>query len=170
MSLRAALKAKRQLEVEHVLGLGTAEDRAAAEDALHTARARARRVDADDQKAVDAAQGELDVAERALEDLHYRMRLHNLAPSDYEALVAAHPPLPDEQKRGEQWHRATFLPALIAASVADDEPMSVEEWTAELDSARWAKGEVDELFVACLAVNLRPRSTALPKGSPLTLG
>jgi hypothetical protein len=168
-SLRSALAAKRAVEFEYPLPIGSADDITQAQGALVEAEQAARLARLrEDDAALTAAEVEVAQAEQAVRDLHLVLTVRNMAPDDYEALVDEHPAGDEDTAAGEPAHKATFMPALIAASVVDDEPMTAEEWASELQSGRWSKAEVEDLYGVCKAVNARLRSVSVPKGSAPT--
>jgi hypothetical protein len=170
-SLRSALAAKRAVEVEYPLPIGPLDAIDAAQEALTAARRTALRAvlrDGEDSEAAQQAEAEVAAAEQAVRDLHLVLVLRNLPPAEYEALIDEHPATADDLAAGEPAHRETFLPALIAATVVDDEPMAVDEWDEELLSGRWSKAERDDLYERCKEINSRLRLVSVPKGSAPT--
>lgn len=104
--------------------------------------------------------------------------LQALEPGELEALIAAHPPTPEQwraaeeraQQRGEQpdwpdWNPDTFRPALLAAC-AVEAGMTADDWAAFLRS-NVSAGEQAALWRAAMEVNHRERIAdplVLPKG------
>lgn len=74
-----------------------------------------------------------------------------LPPLEYEQLVAAHPPTGHRAT----YDKATFVPALLAATVVDDDPLTEDEWAAVVANGPLSAGEVDELVDAARRVNDR---------------
>lgn len=112
-------------------------------------------------------QQRLDEAEAAAEAFYEVLTVSPIPANQYEALVDAHPPSEDLRKQGYQWDPVTFVPALLAACIGQDEddPMTVEDW-AKLASepAAVASGEIAALFQVCIQVNDRSPDVRVGKG------
>jgi len=144
----------------------------------------------------DAAQAEVEAAQRALAEARERgadltsaqLRLNvardamrpyvevlhavPLAPAEYEALIDAHPPREHEQARNAIWNADTFPPALLAACLLQDgEPvMSADEWAAwSKTPGAVASGEYATLVSICVQVNDRSPSVSTGKGPGQTI-
>lgn len=172
MSLRARLEAKRRVETHYDLALDDTTD---VEVELAEARAALRLLEARHEHGhehpsgtdspppvldgLDAARTRLQAAEDAHAACFERIRFAALAAPDFEALIAAHPPIKDEHR----WNPVTFEPALVTACAQGD--MTEQDWTAFLASDRCSTGELAALFDAALRAQVRPRNASLPKGS-----
>lgn len=103
-------------------------------------------------------------AQEALDACYEELRITALAPSDMEALIAAHPPVQDQQAR---WNPVTFVPALFAACVDSD--VTEDEWLEYSTKGPMSAGEVNDLFDRVLGINYRtPPGPSLGKGSTPT--
>jgi hypothetical protein len=162
VSLRDALARKQPSETHYDLVIAdpTAHQQRVAEADTMVSLARLR----GDSDAVASAQRALTEAKAALiEECVYRVRLRNLAPDEFEALVSAHEATPEQQAKGEVWNRDTLTPHLLAASVVDGD-MTADEWEVELKSDRWSAADKLGIYRAALNANIIDRSASLPKG------
>lgn len=89
-------------------------------------------------------------AKRAYEKHSVTIHFRGLTDDEWDALISAHPPT-DEQQQKERDDNvpeeqrslvdlATFLPAALAVCALDSD-LSEEDWTVELASGRWTRGE-----------------------------
>lgn len=162
MSLRDALARKRQRETFYDLEIADpTEPREKYEAARAALRLAEMRHGKDSDEAAEARES-LSAARAEWSACTYRITFRNLPSDEYEALVAAHPPTKEQQDKGDQWDRATFAPALIAACAVDSD-MSEDEWVEELKSDRWPVADRDAVFLKALGANLEPRSATVPK-------
>lgn len=79
------------------------------------------------------------------------LKLKAVGSQAYDDLLAAHPPTAEQKREGNTYNADTFAPALIAACCVEpamSEKDAVTLWT----SSEWSRGEVTELFVACVEV------------------
>lgn len=102
------------------------------------------------------------------------LTLRALPPAEMETLVAEHPPQDEDSARGEPFHRASLMPALLAACVYDDpdatEPaLTVAEWGEQVAKGSGSAGEIAGLFQAVWHLNDRTPDVNIPKGLPPTL-
>jgi hypothetical protein len=108
----------------------------------------------------------------AVDGLQYEsVTLRGLPPAEWEALIDQHPPPEDGARPGAQWNPATFRPALLAACVvpADGEdPPSASDWEQIAKDGSLSAGELNTLFSAAVALNLRTPASAVGKGSSAT--
>lgn len=172
MSLRDALARKAGRETHYDVPVVTSDEQEALEEAFASARravGRAVAAHGEESSEAAAARAELEEARAALAEAVYRVRFHSLDPDEFEALVGAHPPTKAQQDDGDQWDRATFVPALLAACAVDSD-MSEKDWTDELTSKdqsgrpKWSRADRDGIFMAALTANVIPRSVTVPKG------
>ena len=69
----------------------------------------------------------------------------------YDNLLAEHPPTKEQQKDGNTYNPDSFAPALIAACMTT--PKITEEDAVKIwVSGEWSRGEVTQLFLACIDV------------------
>ena len=116
------------------------------------------------------AQAAHDAAVQAVQDSTIPMRLRALpreGDGSYAVLKAEHPPTDADNARVQEtsgdpkakalWHRATFGPALVAASLIDPEinPEQAVELATDLNEGEW-----NGLFAAALDVNQSATDTA----------
>lgn len=161
-SLREALAAKRVRRDTYRVAIT---DDTAARAKLAEARQVAILVGAaksDDDGAKAKAQEAVEAAQAELEACYYPLQLQAIPPADFEALVSAHPP--KDRDDGAQWDEAGLTPELVAASVVGDDRLTAEEWAAEFASGRWSQGDVHDLFVRCMSLNLRAVNADLGNG------
>lgn len=79
------------------------------------------------------------------------IRLKALGSQAYDDLLAEHPPTAEQKKEGSTYNADTFAPALIAACAVEPSMTTSEAkqiWTSD----EWSRGEVTELFFACVEV------------------
>ncbi len=164
MTLRERLRARQSPSTTVVLAgdrlaYETAErELAAAERALATEQARGSFDLVAERARVEVAQSIVD--EMPVE----RVVLRALPPSDWEALVEAHPPPKDKQDAGAVWNVSTFRSALLAACVVvpdGEEPPDWEELTRE---GHLTAAELNMLFDAAIGVNARAPQVSTGKG------
>jgi hypothetical protein len=70
----------------------------------------------------------------------------------YDALLSEHPPTKKQKDSGDSYNIETFCPALISNSMVEPE-ITFEEATEIWASEAWSRGELTELFFACVEVN-----------------
>lgn len=149
MNLRERLAAAQRRTTTHPLRI---ED-----DAAPRAELAASLAEGDEQRVA--------AARSAVDACHETLTIVALAPDDWEALVAAHPPT--EQQKDAWWNPATFIPALLAECVASD--VTAADWADYTTKGPMSLGEVTSLVNAALDVNHRVSdSRALGKGSTET--
>lgn len=89
--------------------------------------------------------------------------LRALPAAEWEALVGLHPPQPGDAAKGAAWDVTSFRPALLAASVVapeDEEPLTEQDWSELILSARMTAGEINLIFnTACLLNDRAPDAT-----------
>lgn len=124
-----------------------------------------------DAEAIKRTKAALGRAQRKVDACYEVLTVRALLPGAYEALIADHPPTPEQvaaapaPHEAPQWNRETFRAALLAACVDND--MTEDDWNTWL-TEHASRGEGQRLFVAALAVNENerlPESVMLPKGS-----
>lgn len=79
------------------------------------------------------------------------LKLKALGSQAYDDLLADNPPTAEQKKEGNTYNPDAFAPALIAACLVEPK-LSAEEATALWSSPEWSRGEVTELFMACIEV------------------
>lgn len=102
---------------------------------------------------VNAAQAKVDAC-------FEKVRLNALRGDRFEALLAEHPPTPEDEEKDLSHHDATFLPALLAECC--DNGWGLEEWVEEL--AEMTAGERRELRETVTHLNTRSWAAQIPKG------
>lgn len=80
-----------------------------------------------------------------------RIRYRAIAPKELDALIEAHPPSTKEERKGAQWNKDSFPPALVSA-VSLSPKMSVEQAKELLENPNWSTGESQALFSNAWAV------------------
>lgn len=83
--------------------------------------------------------------------LELTIKLKAIGSQDYDDLLAANPPTNEQKREGNTYNPDTFAPALIAACAIEPKMTNAEAkklWT----SSDWSRGEVTELFLACIEV------------------
>lgn len=104
---------------------------------------------------------------RARADEFYEMLTVKALPAtDFENLVALHPPDEEQQKTGFSFNRHTFFPALLASCVEGTE--TEEEWSEMIQSGALVAGELGTLIGVAMSLNDRSPSVTLGKGSTTT--
>lgn len=83
-----------------------------------------------------------------------------IPPDEWEDLVAAHPPTPDNLAAGHQWDGDTFRPALLALSVVGGSP----DWAKLTKTGLITAGELASIFEAAVMLNVRGLSASVGKG------
>jgi len=81
----------------------------------------------------------------------------------YDDLMAAHPPTKAQKVENTPFNIDTFGPALLATSFMTPE-MTVEEATAMWTSPEWSRGELTDVFYAC--VELTNTGLDVPRSAP----
>lgn len=158
-ALREALAAKRVRETTYLVAISDDTD---AQRELVEARRTLLLVGAaksdDDDPALARAKAAVDAAQADVDACYFPIRLRGISPADFESLVSAHPP-----KSGSDtpWDKDSLAPAIVAACQVGDDRLTEDEWTAELASGRWTRGDVDALFVAAMSVNVRAVNASL---------
>jgi hypothetical protein len=109
-------------------------------------------------------------AEAALDECYVLLTVRALPPSEMEALLSEHPAT---DGKGLPFNQNSFMPALLARCVFDDEDsaepaMTAIEWAEEIAKGSSSMGEVGALFQACWQVNDRSPDARIPKGSTRT--
>jgi hypothetical protein len=84
-------------------------------------------------------------------DVELVLSLTALSATEYDELMAAHPPTNEQKKDGSAYNPDTFAPALIAEVVSDPK-MSVEQTTEIWTSKQWNRGELRDLFMGCVNI------------------
>ena len=92
-------------------------------------------------------------------DVEVVMQLVAISSHTYDDLMAAHPPTKEQEKDGNAYNPDTFAPALIAAVIAEPK-LTVEQATEIWTSETWNRGELRDLFLAC--VNICSRGLDVP--------
>lgn len=92
-------------------------------------------------------------------DTVVEMSLVSLSATAYDKLLAEHPPTKDQKSEGHTYNPDTFAPALIAEVVVDPK-LTVEQATAIWTGETWSRGELRDLFMAC--VDLCSRGLDVP--------
>lgn len=118
-------------------------------------------------KEAESAKRALARAEKAFANCWETIRITAVAPAEFEALKAEHPPTKSEVEEDPdaEYNKSTFRPALLAACAEGEK--TAAEW-ADLLEHRFSEGERQELFTTALAVNAGTRvveSVVLPKDS-----
>lgn len=161
MSIREALARKRVRRATYMLPVG---DATAAEERLAEARqalvlAGIGKDDTDPARA--KAQAKVDECQAAVDACYIPLVFQGIPAADFEALVAAHPSKSDDPD--DMWDKDGLAPDLVAACLTDSD-MTADEWRAELASERWTRGDVDQLFLTAMSVNVKASGQALGKG------
>jgi hypothetical protein len=158
VSLRERLQAAQRPSIVHTLAVADTTDVQAALKEAQTRERMAILTDGEDSTSAELAARAVQVAEAAFDECVERIRFTAIPAGDFEALVAAHPPAKGSD---DDWNPDTFRPALLESCAEGD--MTAEDWSAWLKQA--SVGDRDELWLACLQVNLRsPELTTIPKG------
>jgi len=85
------------------------------------------------------------------EDAEVSVKLKALGSKSYDDLLGQHPPTPEQKREGQTYNADTFAPALIAACAVEP-ALTPTEAKQIWNSAEWSRGEVSELFIACVEV------------------
>lgn len=117
---------------------------------------------------LDAERARVAAAQTALDALQAEVfTLRALPPAEWEALIEAHPPTPEQLERGAQWNPSAFRAALLAASVVvpDGEAApSEQDWLDYAAAGQLSAGELNTLFDAAIALNGRAPQVSTGKG------
>lgn len=81
----------------------------------------------------------------------------------YDDMMAAHPPTKAQRAESAPFNVDSFAPALLSASMTDPE-MDLEQATALWTSPDWSRGELSDLFYAC--VELNSKGLDIPSSAP----
>ncbi|MGD9989308.1 hypothetical protein [Pseudonocardia sp.] len=108
------------------------------------------------QAAVDAA------AEVLAEQPMLEFTVTAIPATDWEDLVAAHPPTAEQAKKGWVWNVSTFRPAVL--SIALEPTLSEHQWHAVAESGQVGLGEIDTLFGEVVKLSNRSPRVAVGKG------
>lgn len=84
----------------------------------------------------------------------------------WETLIRAHPPTDEQraQDRLAMFNKATFIPALLAACVQSDPPVTAQEWAEYITTGCMTPGEADDLIGKVWNLNYRVPDPNIPKG------
>lgn len=78
--------------------------------------------------------------------------LKAISNKEYDDLLLAHPPTKQQKEDDEATYNPdSFNPALIAA-VLDDPKLTEDEVKALYESEAWSRGELMNLFLACVSI------------------
>lgn len=94
------------------------------------------------------------------------MLFDGISRDDFNALVDAHPPAEDDEKKGRDYNPDTFPPALIAATCVDPGFDSPEEVLGVIGD--WNMTEREALFTAAMSTCVLSRVADLSKGFAAT--
>jgi hypothetical protein len=72
----------------------------------------------------------------------------------YDDLLASNPPTNEQKREGQTYNAETFAPALISACAVTP-ALTVEQATEIWTSTEWSRGELTELYLACVEVNAK---------------
>jgi hypothetical protein len=171
-SLREQLARKRAHSTSLTFPLGEAGERAkSALDEAERLHQLTQITAKGDQAAVKRAEDKLKRARAAYAKESVTVEFRGLTEEERDALVAAHPPTPEQEEadrdkpEGDRVmvNRAAFLPAALAICALESD-LSEQDWAAELSSDRWTAGERLALFTAVVtATNAQP-APGLGKG------
>lgn len=121
-------------------------------------------------QAVRKARQARDAAQKALDDCYADITVRAMPPEDFEALVAAHPPVapadgedvPEDEQ--DAWNDETFPRPCFLASVVLEDDMTIEDWETFLDR-NVSDAERVMLFNAAQLINVRTvDQIQVPKG------
>lgn len=93
--------------------------------------------------------------------------VRTLAPAEWEALIALHPPTDEQAAKGWGWNTAALRPELLAAAVVPPEgedAYTAADWVEFARDGRVSAGEQDALFSTAVALNTRAMQVAAGKG------
>lgn len=96
-----------------------------------------------------------------------QLELRALLPQQWDELVEAHPPTPEQATLGALWDLTSFRPALIAESVvtpAGEEPLSAADWADLATGGHITGPEYNRLFNVCYELNDRSPQVSVGKG------
>ncbi len=165
MSLRDRLRARQSPTVSVVL----AGDRAGFEAAERELAAAERALLAEQARGsfdVAAERARVELAQSALDELPVeRVTVRALPPSDWEALVEAHPPPDGGKQNNAVWNVSTFRTALLAVSVVLPDGEDPPDWDELTRAGHLTAGELNMLFEAAITVNARAPQVSTGKGS-----
>lgn len=111
-----------------------------------------------DDVAILEAETDLEAARAELAEHYVEIQFQALLPRDLEELQDAHTG-PDGEEDTE-----TFVPALAAACVVDEDLKDPAWWAGQRDSGGWGWGEWQELHNTLVALNYEASRPHLPKG------
>lgn len=168
-SLRAALAAQTSLRTYHDIAIVPGEQVAKAQRAVEAARQlQVATMLSDKDEVRDRGQQALDKAETELRACFHRIYFRGLPIEDFDALVDMHPPTPEQAKEGKAWNDDTFIYALLAECVEEEDGtpggLTAEEWEAELTAKKWAAPEVRRVKHMAYAAQRQTMADAVPKG------
>lgn len=86
------------------------------------------------------------------EEQELTLRVRAIGQQAYDALLAENPPTKKQKDSGDSYNIDTFCPALISLSLVEP-TITVEEAKELWSSEAWSRGELTELFFACVNVN-----------------
>jgi hypothetical protein len=154
MGLRDRLRA-RQLPTVTVVLAGDRSAYAAAERELDSANRALLDEQARGSYDLAAERARVEVAQSALDELPVeKVVLRALPPSDWEALVEAHPP-PKDRVAELAWNPSTFRAALLSASVVLPDGEEPPDWEELTRGGHLTAGELNALFEAAVSINAR---------------
>ena len=112
---------------------------------------------------LERAQEQVDQAQAKVDACYHRIWFHGLGFTEFDALVALHPPTAEQAKDKWAWNPDTFNYALVAACAIDSD-LTAGEWKAELEDAdRWSRADRAQLLSEALAANRQTMADAVPK-------
>jgi hypothetical protein len=79
------------------------------------------------------------------------LKLKAIGSQEYDDLLASNPPTAEQKRDNNTYNPDTFAPELIAACSVEPQ-MSAADATKLWNSPEWSRGEVTELFLACIEV------------------
>lgn len=86
------------------------------------------------------------------EEQELTLKVRAVGQQVYDSLLAEHPPNKKQKENGDSYNVETFCPALISKSLV--EPVLTNDEALELwASETWSRGELTQLFFACVEVN-----------------
>ena len=119
--------------------------------------------DANNAVFLERAQEQVDQAQAAVDACYHRIWFRGLGYTEFDALVALHPPTAEQAKDKWAWNPDTFNFALIAACAVDSD-LTAEDWAAELDDAeRWSRADRSTMINRALECNRQTMADAVPK-------
>lgn len=163
--LRAALAAKTKLRTYFDVATAPSEVVEAAKQRVDIAQqlVSATLLSPDDDVRARAQQ-ELDKAKAGLDECFHRVWFSGLNETDFDALVALHPPTEAQAAKKWLWNSDTFNYALLEACAVDSD-LTADEWEAELnDAKRWTRADKARIVAAALACNQQTMADAAGKG------